>query len=272
MEHGQHPQKTISPSSYSLYLPLESPPCSPLWYSLSCFYIFTLYFKPCRYVFLNSIVWRIVWTQILMECLLLGLDAFTPYHGWEIHASWHISFIFITVWVMHSSISLSVICPLGPIISIWICAFISGYTAPLMQGNNYHYKHAAFSDHFNQDTQLIPQSHCELSLLVSPRRVQPKEAQSIWFLLHVPPQFLVTLPAHPVSDPAAKPDCPAFIRLFFSERNQEIQWSQSQLTPLVAHWAACSSSVHSCCHYLCFVSLHPALNLCQWLLGQPNLN
>lgn len=49
------------------------------------------------------------------------------------HAGGHTPFIFVAMWVMHSSISLSVISPPGPIISIWICAFISGYTSPQMQ-------------------------------------------------------------------------------------------------------------------------------------------
>ena len=51
----------------------------------------------------------------------------------EDHAGGHTPFIFVAMWVMHSSISLSVISPPGPIISIWICAFISGYTSPQMQ-------------------------------------------------------------------------------------------------------------------------------------------
>ena len=98
-------------------------------------------FLPCRYVSLNYVVWRTVWTWILMECLLLGLATFTQHYGWKIHASCHIPFTFVAMWVMQSSISLSVISPPGPIISIRICAFISGYTSPQMQGNNCHYKH-----------------------------------------------------------------------------------------------------------------------------------
>lgn len=48
----------------------------------------------------------------------------------EDHAGGHAPFIFDAMWVMHSSISVSVISPPGPIISVWICAFISGYTSP----------------------------------------------------------------------------------------------------------------------------------------------
>lgn len=99
-------------------------------------------------------------------------------------------FFYFHCCVRHTLFNFTVISPPGPIISIWICTFISGYTALLMQENNYHDKHVPFPDHSNQNSLLVLKPHCELSLLIIPRRLQPKETQSILFLLHSwwPPQ------------------------------------------------------------------------------------
>lgn len=162
------PGRPICPSNHSLYQPLGI--ATVLTYMRIIFLLLIIFLR-CKYVPLNYIVlpiWRAVCKWNLVEHLLLGLTTFALHHGLQIHPSWWILSIFIATWVMHSLGSLCVILPPGLIIDIWICAFISGHLASLMQRNHYNYKHVLSSDHSCQGSHLVPQPHCEPRLLILP--------------------------------------------------------------------------------------------------------
>lgn len=126
MEHNQHPHKTR--------MSFQSEPLPPsgvttmLTFVIITF-LFIIIFLPRRYVFpkLDSLEsymdMNFYQKSSFGSCYFYSTSWLADYPGWEV------SFIFIAVWVMLSSVSLSVISPLGPIIGIWICAFISGHTA-----------------------------------------------------------------------------------------------------------------------------------------------